>query len=69
MAMTRTTFTLDAELAARAHRLGVNISSAARRGVAEAVREALLQSDREAYLKHPERVDAFWAESEAWGDS
>jgi post-segregation antitoxin (ccd killing protein) len=67
MASTRTTFTLDEGLAERARQLGVNISAAARRGVAEAVRAALVQADREAYQRHPERQDSFWAEAEAWG--
>lgn len=68
MASTRTTFTLDVELAERARQLGVNISAAARQGVADAVRSALARSDREAYLKHPERADIFWTEAEAWGE-
>jgi post-segregation antitoxin (ccd killing protein) len=68
MATSRTTFTLDKELTERAHQLGVNISAAARQGVADAVRAALAQSDREAYLKHPERVDTLWTEAEAWGE-
>jgi post-segregation antitoxin (ccd killing protein) len=67
MASSRTTFTMDEELAERAHQLGVNISAAARQGVADAVRDALAQSDREAYLRHPERADPFWTEAEAWG--
>lgn len=69
MASTRTTFTLDEELAERAHELGINISAAARRGVADAVRIALARSDREAYLRHPERVDPFWTDAEAWGEA
>lgn len=64
----RTTFTLNDELAERARQLGINISAAARQGVADAVRAALARSDREAYEKHPERSDAFWAEAEAWGE-
>ncbi|MHB1987843.1 MAG: type II toxin-antitoxin system CcdA family antitoxin [Acidimicrobiales bacterium] len=68
MASSRTTFTLDEELAERAHELGVNISAAARQGVADAVRAALERSDREAYLRRPERADAFWTEAEAWGE-
>jgi post-segregation antitoxin (ccd killing protein) len=68
MASSRTTFTLDEELAERAHQLGVNISAAARKGVADAVRAALERSDREAYLRHPERADTFWTEAEAWGE-
>lgn len=68
MTTTRTTFTLDESLAEQARRLDVNISAAARDGVAAAVRAALAQADREAYRAHPETVDAFWTEAEAWGD-
>jgi post-segregation antitoxin (ccd killing protein) len=68
MASSRTTFTLDEELAERAHQLGINISAAARQGVADAVRAALERSDREAYLRHPERADTFWTGAEAWGE-
>jgi hypothetical protein len=45
----------------------VNISAAARDGVAAAVRTALERADRAAYRDRPERVDAFWAEAETWG--
>ena len=68
MASGRTTFTLDEELAERARQLGINISAAARQGVADAVRMALARADREAYLRQPERADSFWTEAEAWGD-
>jgi post-segregation antitoxin (ccd killing protein) len=68
MASTRTTFSMEEELAERARKLGVNVSAAAREGVAAAVRAALAQSDREAYRKHPERPNAFWREAEAWGE-
>lgn len=68
MASSRTTFSLDPELAERARRLGINISAAARQGVADAVREALARSDREAYRRHPERADPFWEDAEAWPD-
>ena len=67
MASSRTTFTLDEGLAERARQLGINISAAARQGVTDAVRDALAQADRDAYLKQPERADAFWADAEAWG--
>ncbi|MBO0767143.1 MAG: type II toxin-antitoxin system CcdA family antitoxin [Solirubrobacterales bacterium] len=50
----RTTVTLDDELANRARELDINISAAARAGIADAVHAALAQSDREAYLRHPE---------------
>jgi post-segregation antitoxin (ccd killing protein) len=66
MASTRTTFTLDHDLAKRARQLGVNISAAARAGVAAAVRAALAESDRAAYERHPERLDSFWKDAEAW---
>jgi post-segregation antitoxin (ccd killing protein) len=66
MASTRTTFTLDDDTAERARQLGVNISAAAREGVAAAVHAALAQSDRAAYERHPERPDPFWTEAEAW---
>lgn len=69
MATTRTTFTLDEALAEEARRLGVNISAAARDGVATAVRAALARADREAYRKVPEKVDEFWTDAEAWGGS
>ena len=68
MASSRTTFTLDDELADRARELGINISAAARAGVAAAVRAAMARSDREAYQRHPERADPFWTEAEAWSD-
>ena len=68
MSATRTTFTLDDSLANQARRLGVNVSAAARDGVAAAVRAALVQTDRRAYQDRPEKVDQFWTEAEAWGD-
>jgi hypothetical protein len=63
---TRTTFTLEEDLAEQARELGVNISAAARQGVASAVRAALAESDRAAYERHPEEPDPFWTEAEAW---
>jgi post-segregation antitoxin (ccd killing protein) len=68
MASSRTTFTLDDELSEQARKLGINISAAARQGVADAVRAALARSDREAYQRHPERPDSFWEDAEAWGE-
>jgi hypothetical protein len=68
MASTRTTFTLDDELADRARQLDINVSAAARDGVAAAVRAALSEKDRAAYLQLPERVDPFWEDAEAWGE-
>ena len=68
MATTRTTFTMDDSLADQARRLGVNISAAARDGVAAAVRAALAEADRVAYRDKPERIDDFWTEAESWGD-
>jgi post-segregation antitoxin (ccd killing protein) len=68
MASTRTTFTLDDDVAERARRLGINISAAARDGVEAAVRRALAQSDRAAYERQPEAVDGFWEAAERWAD-
>ena len=65
---TRTTFTLDEGLAEQARALGVNISAAARDGVAVAVRTAQVANDRAAYERRPERPDEFWDDAEAWGD-
>lgn len=65
---TRTTFTLDDSLAEQARRLGVNVSAAARDGVAAAVRATLAQADHAAYALKPERLDSFWTEAETWGD-
>lgn len=65
---TRTTFTLDKSLAERARNLGVNVSAAARDGVASAVRAAMAEADRAAYERHPERPDQFWNEAEAWSE-
>lgn len=62
----RTTFTLEESLAEQARALGVNISAAARQGVASAVRAALAQSDRAAYERQPEEPDSFWTEAESW---
>lgn len=68
MASTRTTFTLDDALAERARRLDINISAAARAGVAAAVRAALADADREAYTRRAERADPFWENAEAWSE-
>ena len=68
MASSRTTFTIDDDLADRARQLGINISAAARQGVADAVRAALARSDRQAYQQRPERPDPFWSDAEAWGE-
>ena len=65
---TRTTFTLDDALAEQARALGVNISAAAREGVAAAVRAALTEADRAAYQQRPEKVDDAWDDAEVWGD-
>jgi len=66
MASTRTTFTLDDDLAQSARDLNINISAAAREGVATAVRAALVESDRAAYQRIPEAVDDFWQSAQAW---
>lgn len=65
---TRTTFTLDERLAEQARSLGINISAAARDGVAAAVRAAQVANDRSAYEQRPERPDDFWDDAESWGD-
>jgi post-segregation antitoxin (ccd killing protein) len=67
MGTSRTTFTIDEDLAKRARDLEINISAAARDGVAAAVRAALGRADRAAYVRHPEVVDPFWENAEAWG--
>lgn len=66
MASIRTTFTLDDGLAERARQLNINVSAAAREGVADAVRAALGELDRAAYEATPERPDQFWAAAQAW---
>lgn len=65
---TRTTFSLDESLAGQARELGVNVSAAARDGVAAAVRAALARRDRAAYERNPEEPDPFWKDAEAWGE-
>lgn len=66
MASTRTTFTLDPEVADQARRFKINVSAAAREGVEAAVRAAMAEADREAYRRNPEQPDPFWGEAEAW---
>ena len=68
IASRRTTFTLDTELAERARQLDINISAAAREGVAAAVHAALAESDRAAYDRTPEQPDPFWDATQAWTD-
>ena len=52
-------------MAERARRLEINISAAARDGVAATVRETLAKADRAAYKKHPERSDALHTVSQS----
>lgn len=66
MATTRTTFTLDEKLLERARQLNVNVSAAAREGVVAAVKRAMGEADRAAYLRFPEQPDGFWDDVEAW---
>ena len=66
MASTRSSFSMDRDLAKQARRLRVNVSAAAREGVEVAVREAMARADREAYRRHPERPDPSWSDAEAW---
>ncbi|MYB45860.1 MAG: hypothetical protein F4X18_01455 [Acidimicrobiia bacterium] len=68
MATTRTTFTLDSQLAEQARQLKINVSAAAREGVGAAVRAAMIQQDRDAYRRRPERSDPFWDEVQVWVD-
>lgn len=68
VASTRSSFTIDRDLADRARRLKINVSAAAREGVEAAVRAAMARADREAYRQHPERPDPFWSEVEAWSE-
>jgi post-segregation antitoxin (ccd killing protein) len=69
MATSRTTFTLDNELADQARSLDINVSAAARQGVADAVRAAREWADREAYLRYPEDDEDVWTDVRAWGES
>ena len=69
MESVRTTFTLDSDLAEQARRLNVNVSAAARDGVAASVRKALAEADRQAYLRRPEQPDDFWEKAQAWSDA
>lgn len=69
MASTRTTFTLDSELAQKARELNINVSAAARAGIERAVREAIAEADRAAYQARPEQPDADWETVEAWGEA
>ena len=59
---------MDTELAEQARLLKVNVSAAAREGVAAAVRRAVGQADREAYRRNPERPDDFWERAQAWSE-
>jgi len=68
MTTTRATFTLDSSLADQARQLNINISLAARQGVAAAVRAALTKTDRLAYQRMPEKADAFWSDAEDWSE-
>ena len=68
MASTRTTFTLDDDLADEARQLDVNVSAAARAGVEAAVHAVRAERDRAAYGRQPELPDSFWNEAEAWGE-
>ena len=69
MSTTRSTFTMEDDLAEQARRLGVNISAAARDGVAAAVRSAMAAADRAAYAATPEQVDEFWNAAETWSST
>lgn len=68
MSSTRTTFTMDEQLADQARELGVNVSAVALLALPSAAAQARLSSDRAAYQQQPERPDSFWDEAEAWVD-
>ncbi len=68
MASTRNTFSVDSELLELARRLDINVSAAARRGVEEAVRRALAEADRSAYLRLPETDERSWEDAEGWAE-
>lgn len=68
MASVRTTFTLEESLLEKAREMHVNVSAAARNGVAEAVRHAMIANDIAAYQRLPEVPDPIWMELETWGD-
>ena len=61
----RISLTLDSELAEMARRFDVDVSAAARDGVAAAVNRAMGLSDRAAYQRIPEEPDSFWDEAAA----
>lgn len=69
MATVRTTITLDRAMAEQARDLRINISSAAREGVAASIKKALAEADREAYRRNPEQPDDFWDRAQAWSDA
>ncbi len=68
MASVRTTFTVEDHLLERAKALGVNVSAAARDGLAEAIRLAMVKNDIDAYKRNPELIDPVWGDLETWGD-
>lgn len=61
----RTTITITEEIAELARELDINMSAAARAGIAEAIRRARARADREAYERMPEDEDD-WDDAEAW---
>jgi len=68
MASVRFTFTLEESLVEWARELRINISAAARDGVAAAVLRALADADRAAYRRGPEQPDSFWVDAETWSE-
>ncbi|MTV26779.1 post-segregation antitoxin CcdA [Nitriliruptoraceae bacterium ZYF776] len=64
----RTSISIDADLAAEARELGINVSEAAREGLRQAVRRGRAERDRRAYLDRPETEDLAWDEAQAWGE-
>ena len=61
-------FSIDVAVLASADELGVDVETAARTGVATAVRTARLARGHVADETSPEVVDAGWERVEAWGE-
>jgi hypothetical protein len=64
MASKRISVVIDGALAEHARQLGINVSAAAREGVAAAARTALTETDRAAYRRCPEQPDPSWDEAD-----
>jgi hypothetical protein len=60
------TITVSEEVARNAEALGVDLVAAAAEGVRDAVVAAMGQSDRQAYVQHPEDTSNIWTAVESW---